>query len=159
MTELVVRRLLVDLEAHDRVLDGVEPRLRTMWLWHSAEEAEHCSTAFDLYQALGGDHAWRVRWFRRITLIFVGDTLRQTVANLRRDGTLWRWRTWRSAASLLFGRGGLVRHASAPWRARFRRDFHPSQLRSERSSRWLSENRSSWSTVGRTPGDAALNSR
>ena len=41
----------------------------------------------------GGDETWRLRWFR-ITIIFVGDTLRQTVSQLRRDRTLWKWRTW-----------------------------------------------------------------
>ena len=65
-----------------------DPRLTTLWLWHSAEESEHKSTAFDLYQALGGSHEWRMNWFRRVTTIFLGDTLRQTVNNLRRDGTL-----------------------------------------------------------------------
>ncbi len=79
---------------------GSEPRLATLWQWHSAEESEHKSTAFDLYQALGGSHEKRISWFRRVTLIFLGDTLRQTVANLQRDGTLWRWRTWKSARAL-----------------------------------------------------------
>ena len=64
--------------------------LATLWLWHSAEESEHKSTAFDLYQALDGSHEWRLTWFRRVTTIFLGDTLRQTVNNLRRDGTLWQ---------------------------------------------------------------------
>src|SRR3712207_6871491 len=52
-----------------------------------------------LYQALDGDHTWRIRWFRRVTLIFLGDTLRQTISNLRQDGTLWKWSTWKSAGS------------------------------------------------------------
>jgi len=133
---------------NDDVFVGTEPRLRTMWLWHSAEESEHRSTAFELYRALGGDHAWRIRWFRRVTTIFVGDTVRQTVANLRRDGTLWRWRTWRGAAGFLFGRRGLVRQTFAPWRAYFRRDFHPDQLRSDLSSQWLRENAAAWSVAG-----------
>src|SRR6478672_7131531 len=47
------------------LLDGAEARLKTMWLWHSAEESEHKSTAFDLYHALGGDYFWRRKWFRR----------------------------------------------------------------------------------------------
>jgi len=131
---------------HD-LLGDIEPRLATMWLWHSAEESEHRGTAFDLYRALGGDEAWRLRWFRRVTLIFLGDTLRQTVANLRRDGTLWRWRTWRGAAAFLFGRRGLVRETFAPWRAYFRRDFHPDTLRTDRSSRWLRDNAAAWSAV------------
>jgi predicted metal-dependent hydrolase len=36
------------------LLGEQDPRLATLWLWHSAEESEHKSTAFDLYQALGG---------------------------------------------------------------------------------------------------------
>ncbi|MBX3589789.1 MAG: metal-dependent hydrolase [Burkholderiaceae bacterium] len=138
------------------LLGDTEPRLRTMWLWHSAEESEHRSTAFDLYRALGGDETWRLRWFRRITVIFVGDTLRQTVANLRRDRTLWQWRTWRSAVAFLFGTRGLVRQTFAPWRAYRRRDFHPDELRSDLSSRWLRDNASAWSAVG---ASAALSSR
>lgn len=133
---------------HPAWLDGSEPRLGTMWLWHSAEESEHKSTAFDLYQALGGDHAWRIRWFRRMTLLFAGDVLRQTVDNLRRDGTLWRWRTWTSAAGFLFGRQGLVRRTLGPWRRYLRRDFHPAQQESDLSRRWLADNAQAYSPVG-----------
>jgi predicted metal-dependent hydrolase len=136
------------LLAHPQVLEGAEPRLAMMWQWHCAEEAEHKSTAFDIYQALGGDHAWRITWFRRITLVFLGDVLRQTVGNLRRDGTLWRWRTWASAARTLFGRGGLVRESWRPWRAYLRRDFHPSQQGSDRSERWLADHRDAYTPVG-----------
>ncbi|MGE0873457.1 MAG: metal-dependent hydrolase [Burkholderiales bacterium] len=127
---------------------GTEPRLATLWLWHSAEEAEHKSTAFDLYQALGGNHEWRLRWFRRITLIFVGDTLRQTIANLRRDGTLWHWRTWAGAAAFLFGAHGLVAATFRPWLAYLRRDFHPCQLDTDLSRRWLQEHASAYTAVG-----------
>lgn len=133
--------------ANPELFEGTEPRLATLWLWHSAEEAEHKSTAFDLYQALGGNHEWRVRWFRRITLVFLGDTLRQAIANLRRDGTLWRWRTWAGAATFLFGRRGLVRHTWRPWLAYLRRDFHPRQLETERSRRWLEANAASFTRV------------
>lgn len=130
------------------VLDGAEPRLRALWLWHSAEEAEHKCTAFDLYQALGGNHAWRVTWMRRITLIFLTDALRQTVDNLRRDGTLWRWSTWRSAARHLLGRHGLLRVCLEPWKAYFRPDFHPNQQHSELSERWLADNADLYTRVG-----------
>lgn len=129
-------------------LDGSEARLKTMWLWHSAEEAEHKSTAFDLYQALGGSHAWRIIWFRRVTLIFLGDTLRQTVNNLRRDGTLWKWSTWKSAGEYLFGRRGLIRQSYKPWKDYLRRDFHPSQQESDLSQRWLQDNAREFTPVG-----------
>ena len=130
------------------LLGDQDPRLATLWLWHSAEESEHKCTAFDLYQALGGDHEWRVRWMKRITTIFLLDTLRQTVLNLRRDGTLWRWSTWRSAASYLFGRRGLVRRTYRPWREYFRRDFHPGQQDASASRRWLAEHAHQYVPVG-----------
>ncbi|MBC7437659.1 MAG: metal-dependent hydrolase [Bdellovibrionales bacterium] len=130
------------------LLGSSDTRLQTMWLWHSAEEAEHKSTAFDLYQALGGSHEWRITWFRRITTIFLVDTLRQTVNNLRRDRTLWKLSTWRSAASYLFGKRGLVRQTYRPWREYLRRDFHPAQQESGLSSRWLADNSGQYSVVG-----------
>ncbi|HSV46765.1 MAG TPA: metal-dependent hydrolase [Ramlibacter sp.] len=130
------------------LLGTQDPRLATLWLWHSAEESEHKSTAFDLYQALGGNHAWRIAWFRRVTLIFMGDTLRQTASNLRHDGTLWKWSTWKSAATTLFGRRGLIRQTFRPWREYLRRDFHPSQQDSSPSERWLAANTAQFAPVG-----------
>lgn len=125
-----------------------EPRLTTLWLWHSAEESEHKNTAFDLYQALGGTQDWRVKWMRRVTFFFVSDTLRQTLNNLRHDGTLWRWRTWTDAASFLFGPAGLVRQTFKPWRAYFRPDFHPNQQPSDLSQRWLQANSAQYTLAG-----------
>jgi predicted metal-dependent hydrolase len=133
---------------HPDLLGDQDPRVATLWLWHSAEESEHKCTAFDLYQALGGSHEWRVKWMKRITTIFLLDALRQTVLNLRHDGTLWQWSTWRSAASYLFGQRGLVRLTYRPWREYFRRDFHPAQQDSSASQRWLAEHADRFVPVG-----------
>ncbi len=121
------------------LLGSTDQRLSTLWLWHSAEESEHKCTAFDLYQATDGNHEWRIRWFRRVTLVFLSDTLRQTVANLRSDGSLWKWSTWSSAAAYLFGKRGLVRQTFRPWRDYRQRDFHPSQHDSTPAERWLAD--------------------
>lgn len=136
------------LLGHPEVLEGAEPRLATMWEWHCAEEAEHKCTAFDLYVALGGNHDWRITWFRRISLIFVADVARQTIDNLRRDGALWRWSTWRSGARTLFGKGGLVRDGWRPWRDYLRRDFHPRQHGSTLSEQWLARHADAYVPVG-----------
>jgi predicted metal-dependent hydrolase len=134
--------------ANPDLLGDRDARLKTLWLWHSAEESEHKSTAFDLYQALGGNHAWRITWFRRVTLIFLADAIRQTASNLRRDGQLWKWSTWKSAASTLFGQRGLVRQTFRPWKAYLRRDFHPSQQDSSASRAWLQANADAFVPVG-----------
>ena len=132
--------------------DGSEARLKTLWLWHSAEESEHKSTAFNLYLALGGTDATRVKWFKRITFIFLSDLLRQTVNNLYHDGTLWQWGTWRSAGSFLFGPRGMIRQTYQPWRAYKRADFHPDQLTSDLSVNWLNRHTADYLVVGgKTP--------
>ena len=136
------------LLAHPETLQGAEPRLATMWQWHCAEESEHKNTAFDIYQALRGSHEWRLTWFRRITLVFLGDVVRQTVSNLRHDRTLWAFSTWTSAARTLFGKGGLVRESWRPWRAYRGRNFHPSQQGTDLSERWLAEHSDAFIPVG-----------
>lgn len=133
---------------HPEALEGAEPRLQTLWLWHSAEESEHRCTAFDIYRAAGGNPAWRLRVFRAVTVIFLADLLRQTVRNLWHDGCLFKWRTWRSASQLLFTRNGLLRGNLALWRDYLRADFHPSQHDAERSQQWLLDNRTRFTVVG-----------
>jgi uncharacterized protein len=136
------------LLARPELFDGTEPRLKAMWLWHSAEEAEHKSTAFDLYQALGGSLEWRSKWMNRVTWIFLIDTLRQTANNLQRDGTLWRWSTWTSAWRHLLGKQGLFRQSHSAWRQYFRADFHPNQQTSALSEQWLADNSDLYKAVG-----------
>ena len=125
---------------HPEALEGTEERLQTLWLWHSAEESEHRSTAFDISQAMGGSHVWRVRVFRYVSFIFMWDLTRQTVRNLWHDGALFRVSTWRSAAKLLFSKDGMIRGNVAQWRDYLREDFHPEQHDASRSKAWLRDN-------------------
>ena len=133
---------------HPEALEGAEPRLKTLWLWHSAEESEHRNTAFDLYQSLGGDHARRLKVFRYVTVIFLSDVMRQTVRNLWHDGSLFQWRTWKSAAQLLLSKDGLFRGNVGLWKDYLRKDFHPSQHDAVASEQWLRDNTAQFSIVG-----------
>jgi len=134
---------------HPEALAGAEPRLQTMWLWHSAEESEHRSTAFDIYQAVSGNHAWRVRIFRYITFVFLTDVLRQTVRNLWYDSSLFSWNTWRSGAKLLFAKDGMIRSNYGAWRDYFSPTFHPSQHDAALSQQWLRDNAAQLTAVAR----------
>jgi predicted metal-dependent hydrolase len=133
---------------HPEALAGAEPRLQTMWQWHSAEESEHRSTAFDLYQAISAHHVWRLRVFRYVTVVFLADVLRQTVSNLWQDGSFWRWSTWRSGAKLLLARDGVIRANVGLWRDYLARDFHPRQHDASLSQQWLKDNAAQFSVVG-----------
>lgn len=136
-TEHFTAILADHLLAHPQLLQGAEPRLRDLWLWHCSEESEHRSTAFDLYRALGGDEAWRLRIFRVVSWHFGADLLRQTLHNLWRDGAWWQTSTWFSAWASLFGPHGLLRLGFGPWRQYKRADFHPSQADGSAGARWL----------------------
>lgn len=145
LTAILAEHLLTD----GRALAGAEPRLLTLWMWHSSEETEHRHTAFDVYKALGGNELWRLRLFRLITWYFVTDVLRQTINNLWHDASLWRLSTWSSGWRFLLGRGGLVRSLWRPWCRYLRADFHPSQQDGSLAQRWLSEHADQFEVVGR----------
>ncbi len=133
---------------HPEALQGAEPRLQTLWLWHAAEEAEHCSTAFDLYKALGGSERHRLKLLQYVTFTLGMDLLRQTVRNLWHDGSLFRPSTWRSAARLLFAKDGMIRGNTALWKAYQAPDFHPRQQDTTHAVRWLHDNQAGYRVVG-----------
>ena len=135
---------------HPEALAGAEPRLQTLWQWHSAEESEHRNTAFDIYKAMGGGHTWRVRAFRYVTITFLCDVMRQTVRNLWHDGSLFKRTTWRSGATVLFAKDGILRGNYRGWRDYLARDFHPSQHDASMSEQWLIDNAEQFRVVGQT---------
>jgi uncharacterized protein len=110
---------------------AMDPTLRRVWLWHAMEETEHKAVAFDLYRAVGGNEAWRRRWFVRVSVMFATDLLRQTVRNLHADGALFKPGTWWSAWCFFLGRpsrgGGWVWQTVGPLWQFMRSNFHPWQ--------------------------------
>ncbi|AVS74216.1 metal-dependent hydrolase [Paracidovorax cattleyae] len=138
---------------YPRWLEGADPQMQTVWRWHAAEETEHRAVAFALYEALGGRHDWRVRWYLYVGLVFMVDSVRQTLVNLRSDGSLWRPNTWVSAVRMFWGRDG-VAWRSLPALLRYlRRDFHPDREHAvpgaaELAQGWLAANADRLRTVG-----------
>jgi predicted metal-dependent hydrolase len=133
---------------HPEAFDGCEPRLKTLWMWHSAEESEHRNTAVDVFMALSGDLTLRSRVFKYITVVFMADLTRQTIKNLWHDGSLFQWRTWQSAAQLLFAKDGMFRGNVQAWRDYLAPRFHPNQQEAELSRLWLQDNTAQFSVVG-----------
>ncbi len=125
------------LLAHPHALRGAEARLRDMWLWHSSEESEHRSTAFDLYRALGGDDARCHHVFKLGLRAFAFDLVRQLLSNLWHDGSWWRLGTWVQGARFLFSRDGFITRSWRPWQLYLAPGFHPSQGDGAPAERWL----------------------
>jgi uncharacterized protein len=117
--------------ARPEMLQTASPLMQKLWWWHALEETEHKAVAFDLYQAVGGNHRWRLRWFIFVTFQFYLDVIRQTVSNLWQDGSLFKPSTWFSAVQFFFGRpskcGGWTWLVARPLLDYFKRDFHPWQ--------------------------------
>jgi len=139
------------LMRHPEALEGADERLKTLWLWHSAEEAEHRAIAFEVYKAIGGNHRWRLRTYRYVTFTFLSDVWRQTVNNLQRDKALWKRSTWASCFRHLFSRDGLIRGNLSAWRDYLRADFHPLHHDASASERWLRDHEALFVEVSR-PG-------
>jgi hypothetical protein len=134
--------------AHPQVLAAAPQRLQALWMWHSAEESEHRSTAFDLYLALGGGSPWRVGIFRLVLRLFLVDLARQTLRNLWNDRSWWRVSTWRGGWQLLYGPQGFMRFSLPRWRVYLSNDFHPSQGDGALAAAWLAANAARVPAVG-----------
>ncbi len=135
--------------------DAAEPKMRTLWLWHAAEETEHRAVAFDVYQALGGGTLRRSLWFGYVLLLFSLDAGMQTAVNLWRDNSLFRPRTWWSALTFFFGRDGAAIRCTLPLLAYFKPGFHPGQQTAgetgdDLAGQWLASHVDQWRAVGNT---------
>ena len=136
------------------ILADAPKALTTMWLWHSTEEIEHRSTAFDLYKAIGGHEKGRRQAFWYISIHFMFDVWVQVMSNLWRDGSWKHPSTWINGWRLLFESDGMIRGNRAAWSAYLRRDFHPSQHDEQPAQAWLSEHQDAWRAVNPNPSNA-----
>jgi uncharacterized protein len=107
------------------VTAGADPHVVALWAWHAAEEAEHKSTCYDLYQRLGGGYLRRVSVMPIAWLLLLSITLRNVHAMAKQDGQLRNYRDlWRGVHYLL-GRKGLVTRMIPLFFAYFRPSYHP----------------------------------
>jgi predicted metal-dependent hydrolase len=130
-----------------RIMGNTEQRIQNMWLWHSCEEDEHKSIAFDLYGALEGNYKWRKKWLVRASYLFTVNLLLQMKDNLKKEGQLWKYSTWKSGIKFFFGKGGIVREIAPLWKQYLKEDFHPSQQVNPLSAKWLENNQDLYKVV------------
>lgn len=132
------------MDERERWLGGADPRMVAMLTWHAAEEVEHKSVAFDVYQAYHGGYWLRV-WGLSCALVQTIRDLRKFTQHMLRGDGLWMDRASRRRLSSV--RIALLRRLIPPLRAYLRPGYHPSEhpvpqviegwLRSYRSGRDL----------------------
>jgi len=105
--------------------------MKHLWLWHSVEENEHKSVAFDVYEKLYGNgvSAYLTRAIVMVlALIFIVAAKFGFWATLMyRDGQLFNLSSWRKGLSMAWGRHGFFTEIIPDTWDYFRPDFHPWQ--------------------------------
>ncbi|MDB4991294.1 MAG: metal-dependent hydrolase [Myxococcaceae bacterium] len=103
---------------------AVEP-LRALWTWHALEELDHKSVAFDVYRAVNGDEATRLRWMRRITVGFVLGVSYLHLRMMYKDQQLTRPLTLVKSWWKYWGPRGYFTRQIPHYLRYYKRDFHP----------------------------------
>lgn len=125
------------LEQRHTLLQGADPRLLAMLAWHAAEEVEHKSVAFDVFQAVHGGYLLRVVGLGAAFVSSLRDIRAMMYFLMRADGLL---RDDESRARLRTLRLLLVTKLVPEFRHYLRPSYHPSQHEDPAIvSAWLAE--------------------
>jgi predicted metal-dependent hydrolase len=129
LTAIVSAELMVN----PRHMQGSDPELHKLWLWHSVEEIEHKAVAFDAWMMATSHWSGTRRWLVRsslcvaVTTSFFINRTRGQMELLRQDG----FTGIRALIALLrfgFNKDGIGRAVLRPWAAFFKPGFHPWQI-------------------------------
>ncbi len=109
------------------LLEGADPEMTRLWLWHAVEENEHKAVAFDVYQQVAPGvlgYLLRVQTMLTVTMTFSFFLFVHVATILKADGQS-NFRNWLRLVGLFWGRKGVITRTALPWLDYFRPNFHP----------------------------------
>ncbi len=106
-------------------LDGIDDRLKPLWLWHAIEESEHKAVAFDVYQKTVDNYWIRSCEMAVTTVMFSFFTGLHTVELMRASGEQRNIKAIAQGLNKLLGKKGFFRGMLPHYLAYYRPDFHP----------------------------------
>jgi predicted metal-dependent hydrolase len=125
------------LEQRHMLLQGADPRMLAMLAWHAAEEVEHKSVAFDVFQAVHGGYWLRVLGLGAAFVSSLRDIHAIMYFLMRADGLL---QDAASRARLRALRVRLLTKLVPEFRHYLRPSYHPSQHEDPQIvTAWLAE--------------------
>lgn len=121
-----VNELFAEITLSSGKLAAVEPPVRALYEWHFAEEIEHKSVAFDVYQAVSGNRFWLGYGVIFCYLVNMAYLFLGCATFLRQDRQLFKWRTWKAAFRYFFVEEKFLPRMTRGCFQAIRRGFHPS---------------------------------
>ena len=125
---------------NDRLLKPADPNVAALWLWHAAEETEHKSVAFEVFDAIEGSYWSRVKvyllaFYKLFSIAFLNQ-----FEMLRDDGSFSIGDTYRGLRFLL-GKGGLLRGVFRSLLDYLKPSFRPDEVDNYHlTEKWEQEN-------------------
>ncbi|PCJ44018.1 MAG: metal-dependent hydrolase [Moraxellaceae bacterium] len=107
------------------VLNDLPESLKSLFLWHTVEEIEHKSVAFDVYQTLVDDRNHLRLHMALVTIDFSLTMLYYQVMTHILARSLPSGRDVKGAWTFFFGVKGMIRNMRKPYLDFYRKDFHP----------------------------------
>lgn len=121
-----INAYLGNLYLSGKLLADADPRMRTLFEWHFAEEIEHKAVAFDVYQSTVGSYLMRLVGAGLVFPLFYLVNTAGTFYLLAQDRKALSRATWRDLGRFLFTDGAL-RHMLRHVFEYLRPGFHPWQ--------------------------------
>lgn len=108
--------------------EGVDKRLKRVWIWHNLEEIDHRSGCFDLYQYLDGGYFHRVSCMTAACLVFFPLLHFTHLSLLKQNKGLYRPKLIWRGLKFLFGSNGMYINSMKEWPKFFKVTFAPNQI-------------------------------
>lgn len=119
-----------ELLSDPAILAGADPDLRTLWQWHSVEEIEHKSVAYDTWLFATREWPRGKRWKVKAIMMllatrnFLRLRYQGAIELLRQDG-ITGWRAHWGVLRYALVSPGILRRVIPQWIAYFLPGFHP----------------------------------
>jgi len=126
------------LNHNSDLFDKMHPHFREIFYWHMDEESAHRAVSFDVWTSITNKIVKRHPKFKktinrvlhkamiRLTIEMLFYSIRNTATMLNKDKQLFKWRTLKDLASLLFSpKKGIILFLVKPHIDFFKEDFHP----------------------------------
>src|SRR3989338_3796521 len=108
--------------------DGIDKRLKRVWIWHHLEEIDHKSACYDLFKYLGGGYFRRVFCMMVTCMIFFPTVHLTHILLLKQNGGLYKPRHIARGVWFLFGPNGMYINSMKEWYKFFKPSFSPNQI-------------------------------